>query len=83
MEQDEPRLNRPRISVEISEEEQTLLQDHIPWGLQSAIVRTLVRGAINIIEEYGEVGIAALITGKVSTLDVLRALERSKKDGTG
>ena len=75
MDSDEERNPRPRLCVDISPKEQKRLQELIPWGLQNAIIRTLVDGMLNLIEEFGEVAIALLLTGKISTLDVIKAVE--------
>jgi len=73
-EDDEP-VGRTRLCVDITPEEQKRMQELIPWGTQSAMVRTLVMGMLAMIEEYGEVAIALLLTGKISTFDVIRSLE--------
>ncbi len=80
---DEPISMRPRISVAITQREQERLQKTIPWGLQSAIIRTLMNGALDIIDEYGELGIAALLSGKVSTIDILRNIDKKNTEKRG
>ena len=75
------RLNKPRLSVDITEKEQDRMRELIPWGLQSAIVRVLMKSALDLIEEYGEVALAGLITGKVSALDIIRRLDKEVKSG--
>jgi len=74
------RLNKPRLSVDITEKEQDRMRELIPWGLQSAIVRVLMKSALDLIEEYGEVALAGLITGKVSALDIIRRLDKERKE---
>uniref|UniRef100_A0A6M3LUU3 Uncharacterized protein n=1 Tax=viral metagenome TaxID=1070528 RepID=A0A6M3LUU3_9ZZZZ len=78
---DEPRA-KPRLSVDITEKEQDRMRELIPWGLQSAIVRTLMNSALDLIEEYGEVALAGLITGKVSALDIIRRIDKEVKSGS-
>jgi hypothetical protein len=77
----EKRPTIPRLSVNLTHEEQERMQTLIPWGIQSAIVRTLINGMLNLIEEYGEVAIAMLLTGKVGIIDIVRTIERRHKDG--
>jgi hypothetical protein len=74
--------NRPRLSVEISPELQARLQKHIPWGLQSHIVRAILEQLATLLEEkpaLRDVALAALISGDMTIVDLLR---RIKKDGT-
>ncbi len=74
--------NRPRLSVEISTELQARLQKHIPWGLQSHIVRAILEQLATLLEEkpaLRDVALAALISGDMTIVDLLR---RIKKDGT-
>lgn len=74
--------NRPRLSVEISEELQARLQKHIPWGLQSHIVRAILEQLVSLFEEkpaLRDLAIAAFISGDMTIIDIMR---RIKKDGT-
>lgn len=73
--EDDDRVVRTRLCVDITPEEQRRLQELVPWGTQSAMIRTLVAGMLAMIEEYGEVAIALLLTGRISTFDVIRSLE--------
>jgi len=65
-------MEKRRLSIEIYEEEQERMHRLIPWGLMSRIMRILVVQVLDLVEHHGDVVLGALLTGKLSTLDLLR-----------
>lgn len=63
----------PRLSVIISEEEQARIHRLIPWGIQSSIIRLLLTRSLDLVEKHGDVVFGALLAGKLSILDLLKA----------
>jgi len=67
--------------VEIDEDLQKRIHDLFPWGLLGPCLRVIITDVLDMIEEHGEIAIAAMITGKIRARDVL--LDRLKKgDGS-
>lgn len=66
---------RPRLSIELTEEQHKKISALIGWGQQRAVFSVLVDELINLIEEHGQLAIGALLSKKVSFLDTLRSKE--------
>jgi len=62
----------------ITEEDQIRMRNVIPWGLISRVMRLLLMQTLDLIEEHGDVVIGALVSGKLTALDLLR-----KEDNDG
>jgi hypothetical protein len=72
-------MNKRRLSIEITDEEQIRMHNLIPWGLVSRIMRVLFVQTLDLIESHGEVVLGAILSGKLSALDLLRK-ENSNED---
>ncbi len=70
---------RPRISVEISQEDHARMQNLIPWGLISPVIRALLQGVLDLVEQGGPTALALLITKRIDAKDLL--LLQGTKDG--
>ncbi|OQB08795.1 MAG: hypothetical protein BWY21_01091 [Parcubacteria group bacterium ADurb.Bin216] len=68
-----------RLSIEISEEEQIRMRNLIPWGVVSRIMRLLLIQTMDLVERHGDVVLGALVSGKLTSLDLLR--KEDSKDG--
>ena len=62
----------PKITVAVTDEEQKRMQSLIPWGIQAAIIRLLINRVLDLIEEHGDVVLGALLSGKLTLLDLLK-----------
>ena len=62
----------PKITVAVTDEEQKRMQSLIPWGIQAAIIRLLINRVLDLIEAHGDVVLGALLSGKLTVLDLLK-----------
>ena len=60
---------RPRLSVEITEEQQHALQKHLDHGMQKKLFNIVVSDVIRMMEQYGRNFLAAVIMHKLSYQD--------------
>lgn len=74
----------PRLSVEISEETYLRMQNKIPWGLRAKVMTILLEDLLDLIEEHGNLVIAAVLNRQITAKEVMKELrgEDLKKDGT-
>lgn len=72
----------PRISIEVSKELHAKIQKHIPWGSMRPVMAAILESVVELIESKGvenrNIIIGALVSGKISIIDMLRACEESK-----
>jgi hypothetical protein len=71
---------RPRLSVEITEEDQTRIQKLIPWGILSPVMRALLEDVLDLVEQHGEIALALFISKKVRAKDLLKARMKEGQD---
>jgi len=60
-----PSEYRPRLSIEISDEQFSKLSELIPWGLKNYLFRVIIDDLINVLEKHGSNALAAIIDHKV------------------
>lgn len=69
----------PRISFDIGEDLRKKVQTHIPWGSIRPLMTVLLEEVISIIDTAGinnkNIIIGAIISKKISTIDVMRKKE--------
>jgi hypothetical protein len=65
-------MEKRRLSVEITYEDQTRMRNLIPWGLEGRIIRILLYQTLDLIEEHGDIVLGALLSGKLTVLDLLK-----------
>jgi hypothetical protein len=70
-------MSKKRLSIEITHEDQIRMQNLIPWGITGRIMRLLLLQLLDMVEEHGEIVLGALITGKLSVLDILQKGDKS------
>ena len=79
----EPFMNtdyRPRLSIEISREDQEKLKKLIPYGMQKVVFTCVIRDLIEILEKYGSgTVIGAFIERDISLKDLLRLEFKGEK----
>lgn len=68
---------RPRLSVEITEEQQLALQKHLDFGMQKRLFSIIVDDVIEMMEKYGRNFLAAVVVRKVK-YDDFTSLEVKK-----
>lgn len=60
---------RPRLSVEITEEQQLALQKYFEFGEQKRVFSIVVDDVIEMLEKYGRAFVAAVVMRKVKYED--------------
>lgn len=60
---------RPRLSVEITEEQQLALKKHLDFGLQKRLFGIIVDDVIAMMEEHGRLFLAAVVKKEISYKD--------------
>ncbi len=60
---------RPRLSIEITEEQNRKLMNLIPWGAKNALFQAIVEDVISLLETHGTVVIAAVLSKRLKVSD--------------
>ena len=60
---------RPRLSVEITEEQQLALQKHLDFGMQKRLFSIIVDDVIEMMEKHGRSFLAAVVMKEVKYSD--------------
>ena len=72
----------PRVSFDISRELYSQIQNYIPWGSMKPLMTAMVESVVNLIENVGvenrSIIIGAIISGRLSILDIIRKNEEGK-----
>ena len=63
---------RPRLSIEITEEQHNALQRLIPWGLKNQVFSTIIDQLIPLLERRGSDVIALIITNDLRVEHLLK-----------
>ena len=73
---------RPRLSVEITEEQQLALQKYLDFGMQKRLFSIIIDDVIRMLDEHGRLFLAAVVLKEVSYKDYssLR-ISKGGKDG--
>ena len=64
-----PNEQRPRLSIEITEEQNLALQRLIPWGVKNSLFGMIVDDLISMLEKHGEIVLAAIFSRKLKLKD--------------
>jgi len=56
---------RPRLSIELTEQQANELRNLIPWGLKNAVFQVIVDDVIELMKKHGQVFVAALLERKI------------------
>jgi hypothetical protein len=55
-----------RITFEVTEEQYSKLKDHLEYGLMKKVFSALVDDTVEMLDEFGDVFIVAILTKRVS-----------------
>jgi len=55
----------PRLSVDITDEQQARLKAAIPWGLRQPLFQAIIQEVLEQVEQIGDILIAAVISGNI------------------
>jgi len=61
--------NPPRLSIQISEEQNQALWRLIPWGVKNELFRVIVDDLIDLLEDHGEQVLVAILAKKLRLKD--------------
>jgi len=61
---------RPRLSIEITEEQAAKLYRLVPWGVKKEMFSVIIDDVIKLLETHGEILIAAILTRKLKMQDL-------------
>jgi hypothetical protein len=71
---------RPRLSIEISDEQNLRKQRLIPvHGLQKALFSNILDDLLDLIEEQGQVVVGLILNGSVKAREVIPCMKGDKK----
>jgi len=74
--------DKVRLTVDLDFEQGIRLRKNLEWGEQGHIFRKIVSELNNFIELYGKVGVALMMSDKMSLIDLMALKEkREKKNG--
>lgn len=66
---------RPRLSIELSEEMHEKRKRYIPWGQEAMLIRHLLSSVLSILEEAGDkapLALGAILVGDISIFDIIK-----------
>ena len=66
---------RPRLSIDITEEQYFALQRLFPWGVKQEFMRSVVDDIISLLERKGELGIAAVLSHAIRFKELSKTLQ--------
>lgn len=70
---------RPRLSIEITQEQSDKLRSLFSWGQMKPFFNSLIDGLIPIIEQYGEGFMLLVVQGHLSMETLIRLFERNRE----
>ena len=65
----EDKSYRPRLSIELTDEQQVKLLRLIPWGVKNKLFSIIVDDVIRLMEEHGQKFLAAVLTKAIQLED--------------
>ena len=66
---------RPRITIDVTEQQRNDLQRLVPWGTQNALFGSLIDQLIPLLEEHGDTIIAFILNNKITAGQLLEKSE--------
>ena len=67
---------RPRLSVDLTEEQARKLRQYIPWGLQKALFSAVIDDLISLMETgKGDMVVQAIVAGLIKPSELLKTLK--------
>ena len=64
----------PRLTVEISADLHKRMTNNIPWGLKSKVMAMILEDLMDLVEEHGQIVLAAILTREIGAKQVLKEL---------
>jgi hypothetical protein len=71
---------RPKFTMEITELQQKRLANLIPWGTRRRLITVILDDVLDVIEQHGEMVIAALLSKRITIIDLLKAVQQVDKE---
>jgi len=71
---------RPRLNLDITEEQYYKLQKIFPWGVKQEFFRLVIDDIIDLIERKGERAIAAVLTKSLQFKEMSKTLKELEED---
>ena len=65
-------MEKRRLSIEISLEDQVRMKNLVPWGVMGRVMRLLLGQVLDMVEVHGDVVLGAFLTGNLNVFDALR-----------
>ena len=67
---------RPRLSVDLTEEQSKKLRQYLPWGLQRALFSAIIDDIISLYEiGMGDKVVQAIVTGLMKPSELLNSIK--------
>ena len=63
------KYHRPRLSIELTDEQHKELQRLIPWGLQRQVFSPIVDDVIRLVKKHGQIFISAVLMKEIKLED--------------
>jgi len=76
-----PGERRPRLSIDISEEQRQRLSRLIPWGMMGHLFRRVIDDVLDLVEEFGPAVLTAIVNDMIPDKTYLSITKEVKKDG--
>ena len=63
---------RPRLSIELTEQQANELRNLVPWGLKNSLFQIIVDDMIELIKKHGQIFVAALLDRKIKLNKIVK-----------
>ena len=63
---------RPRLSIELTEQQASDLRNLVPWGLKNSLFQIIVDDMIELIKKHGQIFVAALLDRKIKLNKIVK-----------
>lgn len=70
---------KPRLSVNISQEQFNRVSRLIPWGVKHRFIQAILDDILDVLEEHGDIAIAAIINKNIGIIDIIKAAQKRDK----
>jgi hypothetical protein len=64
------------LTVDIGKDLKDRMDKLIPWGMKGRLVIIILTTILDIVEKHGDIAIGALLSGRVTVLEMLTALDK-------
>jgi hypothetical protein len=62
-------MDNPRLSIPITERQQRLLQQHLPWGAKATIFRLIIDDLLEMFYKHGSQKVLGAFLSRAATLE--------------